>query len=223
MIAKLTGTVDSSGNDWIVLDVQGVGYLVTVSGRTLDQCRGRDKVALNIETRLSDEKIQLYGFSTSTERDLFRLLQTVQGVGARLALAIIGTFDEASLGQAIISEDLTMLTQAPGVGKKLATRLISELRDRFSGFAPPDSSRATLPASGLNPSPQPATGAGKSDSADAISALVNLGYGRSLAFGAVAEVEKSLLRSGAPRTTANLIRLALAHLNRTNPSDSGAL
>ena len=221
MIAKLSGMVESVGSDWIVVDVQGVGYLVTVSARTLDQCRGSDKTALIIETRLSEERIQLYGFRTTAERDLFRLLQTVQGVGARLALAIIGAFDEATLGRAIASEDLTMLTQAPGVGKKLATRLISELRDKFSGFAPSDSHRATTAAGGFNPAPQP-PGAGNGDSADAISALTNLGYGRSLAFGAVAEAEKSLSRSGEPRTTATLVRLALARLNRTSPPDSGA-
>ncbi|MDI9407765.1 MAG: Holliday junction branch migration protein RuvA [Candidatus Pacebacteria bacterium] len=220
MIAKLTGLVESRGSDWLVLDVNGVGYLVAVASRTLDQCPLAERVSLIIETRLSEEKIQLFGFSSQAERDLFRLLQTVQGVGARLALAIIGSFDLASLQRAILSEDRTALTRAPGVGAKLATRLISELRDKFAGFAGVSGGVGDSPPMATN---QNSTFAKADAASEALSALVNLGYGRSLAFGAVAEAQKSLLRDGgaAAVTTAALIRQALAQLNRS-PNDSSS-
>jgi Holliday junction DNA helicase RuvA len=181
MIAKLSGILDRSGTDGVVIDVGGVGYLVFCSARTLRQLPGEgEAVRLVTETHVREDHIHLYGFIDETERAMYRLLTTVQGVGAKLALAILGALSPDALAAAIVAQDRMALTQADGVGPKLATRIVIELRDKVSG----------LPAatSQLPGAPTALDGA----AADAVSALVNLGYRRVDAFGAVARASRKI-------------------------------
>jgi Holliday junction DNA helicase RuvA len=174
MIAKLSGILDRAGPDGVVIDVGGVGYLVFCSPRTLRQLPGEgEAVRLVIETHVREDHIHLYGFIDEAERGIYRLLTTVQGVGAKLALAILGALSPEALVAAIVAQDRSALTQADGVGPKLATRIVNELRDKLGGLPP---------ASPAHGAPPPLDGA----AADAVSALVNLGYRRVDAFGAVA-------------------------------------
>jgi Holliday junction DNA helicase RuvA len=173
VIARLTGVVDSVGEDWAVIDVGGVGYLVFCSPRTLRNLPAPGKAAsLTVETHVREDHIHLYGFAETAERDWFRLLTSVQGVGAKLALSILGTLDAGALADAISAEDRAVLTRAPGVGPKLAQRIVSELKDK-AGAAP-----VVRPAFA-------AAAAGPAE--DAVSALVNLGYRRGEAYGAVSQ------------------------------------
>jgi Holliday junction DNA helicase RuvA len=181
MIAKLSGILDRSGPDGVVIDVGGVGYLVFCSARTLRQLPGEgEAVRLVTETHVREDHIHLYGFIDEAERGMYRLLTTVQGVGAKLALAILGALSPDALAAAIVAQDRTVLTQADGVGPKLATRIVIELRDKVSG----------LPAatSQLPGAPTALDGA----ATDAVSALVNLGYRRVDAFGAVARASRKI-------------------------------
>ena len=182
MIAKLTGILDFVGEDQAVIDVGGVGYLAFCSARTLRALvKKGDPVSLAIETHVREDHIHLYGFADATERDWFRLLTTVQGVGAKVALAILGTLSPDDLSNALLSEDKASLTRAPGVGPRVATRILAELRDkagelavvRSVDFAHPDKA-----------APGPVD--------DAVSALVNLGYRRAEAFGAVAQALQAI-------------------------------
>jgi Holliday junction DNA helicase RuvA len=187
MIAKLRGTVDAVGEDWAVLDVGGVGYLVSCPGRTLSALTPGQAAVLCVETQVREDRIQLFGFLDAAERDWFRLLQTVQGVGGRVALAILTILAPDKLVQVIASADRAALTRADGVGPKLATRVLTELKEKAGTIALGQLAKA--PAA-----------AGKAEAArgatdinlDAVSALVNLGYGRSEAFGAVATASKTL-------------------------------
>jgi Holliday junction DNA helicase RuvA len=187
MIGKLTGLCDSQGDDWAIIDVGGVGYLVFASARSLGRLPGRGEVArLLIETHVREDHIHLYGFIDAAERDWFRRLLSVQGVGARMALAILSALSPEELLHAIVAEDKKVLTRASGVGPKLAGRIVSELKDKVGGIAlAPLAASAEGPAvagdRALSPSAE-----------DAISALVNLGYGRSDAFGAVIRASQSL-------------------------------
>jgi holliday junction DNA helicase RuvA len=181
MIAKLSGILDQASADGVVIDVGGVGYLVYCSARTLRQLPGvGEAVRLVIETHVREDHIHLYGFIDEAERGIYRLLTTVQGVGAKLALAILGALSPDALAAAIVAQDRTALTQADGVGPKLATRIVVELRDKVSGLAPAPS----LPQ-GASPTLEGAA-------ADAVSALVNLGYRRVDAFGAVAKASRKI-------------------------------
>lgn len=183
MIARLRGVLEEFGPDWAVIDVGGVGYLVYCSARTLRELAPRGQVvALSIETHVREDHIHLYGFATTAERDWFRLLTTVQGVGARVALAILGVLGDADLAQAIAAQDKAALAQADGVGPKLAQRIVNELKDK-AGVA-------LGPVAVVAPGAAPAVADART--ADAVSALVNLGYGRSEAFGAVAEASRAL-------------------------------
>ncbi len=180
MIAKLTGVVDALGDDSAVIDVGGVGYLVYCSARTLRELPGRGQTArLLIETHVREDHIHLYGFVDGAERDWFRLLQTVQGVGARVALAILGVIGPGEMAQAIAAQDKAALSQANGVGSKLAGRIVSELRDAVGGLE-------------LGPGAVIAGAAVEGDAADAVSALVNLGYRRGEAITAVASAARQL-------------------------------
>lgn len=200
MIGKLTGKIDSIGGSQLVIDVQGVGYVVAASARTLRQIGGvGDAAALLVETQVREDAISLFGFADATERDWFRLLTTVQGVGAKVALAILSALSPEQLTQAIAAQDKTALTQADGVGPKLALRLVTELKDKVSALAVP----ATL--SGAMPSP--VGGA----SGDALSALLHLGYRRMEAFAAVSAAAQKL---GPAATLDALIRAGLAELSR---------
>ena len=204
MIAKLKGTVDSVGEDGAVIDVNGVGYLVSASTRTLRDLVAGGPASLLVETIVREDAIALYGFLETAERDWFRILTTVQGVGARVALSILSALSPQEIARAIAAQDRASLSRAPGVGPKLAARLATELKDKASAFgvAP-----AVTKAAGAAPSGD-ATG---SVNEDAVSALVNLGYKRVEAFGAVARVTQRL---GAEARLDAVIRAGLQELAR---------
>src|SRR4029078_4730675 len=136
MIGKLKGVIDSYGEDSVVLDVNGVGYLVQCSGRTLQELpRVGEPATLATETYVRENQIRLFGFMTDVEREWFRLLQTVQGVGAKVALAVLGTLKPAELASAIAMRDKAMIARTPGVGPKVAERIVTELKDRAPAYA----------------------------------------------------------------------------------------
>lgn len=204
MIARLRGRVDGTGDDWAVIDVNGVGYLVHCSSRTLgDLSRAADEVALYIETHVREDRIQLFGFVAEQERSWFRLLNSVQGVGARVALGILGTMRIDDIVQAIALQDKTPLTKAQNVGPKLAQRIVTELKDKAAGLTLSTAARA--PQAGDVPAVA-ADGA----MADAVSALVNLGFGQAQAMGAVAKASRA---AGGNADVAALIRDGLRELS----------
>ena len=199
MIAMLAGIVEQRGAESLVLDVNGVGYLVFASARTLGRAPARgEPLRLLIETHVREDHIHLYGFADEAERSSFRLLTTVQGVGARLGLAILSVLAPDALATAILAQDKAALTRADGVGPKLATRIASELKDKVGGIA-----LGPAAWSGAVPEGAAAT--------DAVSALVNLGYSRSDAFGAVTQAAKRL---GEAAKIDALIRAGLQELSR---------
>lgn len=201
MIGKLTGLVDSQGIETVILDVRGVGYVVHCSTRTLAGLpRIGEQASLAIETQVREDMIRLYGFTSDVERDWFRLLQGVQGVGAKVALAILGTLATSELARAIAGGDKTSVARSPGVGPKLAARIVAELKDKG-----PEGSAADLGLPGHAP-PEPLP----RNVGDAISALVNLGYARPQAAAAVASAAAAL---GEAAETAALIRGGLKHLS----------
>lgn len=208
MIAKLTGVVDQVSTDAMILDVGGVGYLLSCSGRALSRLQRGDKTAFLVETFVRDERIVMYGFADGGERDWFRLLTTVQGVGPKAALAILSVLDPDGLTRAIAAQDKTALVRADGVGPKLALRILNELKDKAGALTlgPAAQSAAPAPAGGKAVAPLPAANAALGD---AVSALVNLGYGRSEAFGAAMNGSKAL---GADAAVGDLIRFALKEL-----------
>lgn len=208
MIAKLTGIVDSTGTDWVVLDVNGVGYLLSCSNRTLSRMAVGEKASLVVETFIREERIVLHGFGEQAEREWFKLLTTIQGVGARLALSILGVLDPDQLTRAIASQDKTALVRADGVGPKVAARILNELKDKVGNLALGPAATAGAPAGKGAPAAAPgATPA----LADAVSALVNLGYGRSEAFGAVVAAGRVL---GDDAGVSDLIRQGLKELSQ---------
>ena len=139
MIGKLKGMIDSYGEDFIVLDVNGVGYLVHCSARTLQELPGTGQPAtLSIETHVREDQLRLFGFLTDVEREWFRLLQTVQGVGAKVALSVLGTLKPADLASAIALRDKAMVARTPGVGPKVAERIVAELKDKAPAYADVD-------------------------------------------------------------------------------------
>ncbi|MFL6798797.1 MAG: Holliday junction branch migration protein RuvA [Xanthobacteraceae bacterium] len=205
MIGKLKGIIDSYGADFVILDVNGVGYLVHCSARTLQDLPGPTQPAtLAIETYVREDQIKLFGFLTDVEREWFRLLQTVQGVGAKVALAVLGTLKPADLASAIAMRDKAMVARTPGVGAKVAERIITELKDKAPSYADVDPAVVKL-AGALDErrAPQPV--------ADAVSALINLGYGQPQAAAAIASAARS---AGEGADTARLIRLGLKELAR---------
>ena len=183
MIAKLRGSLDSVGEDWAVVDVNGVGYLLYCSARTLRALpKIGDVVEFFVDTHVREDHIHLYGFGAVSEREWFTLLQTVQGVGARVALGLLSTLGPEDLTEAIAARDRVPLTRANGIGPKVADRILAELKDKVSALSVKTSSQhAALEQKGVG-----------NISADAISALVNLGYGRSEAFRAIGSVQHSL-------------------------------
>lgn len=205
MIAKLKGLVDSHGEDWAVIDVGGVGYLTFCSAKTLARLpRSGEAAALLIETHVREDHIHLYGFAEEAEREWFRLLLTVQGVGSKVGLAILSALSPAELSLAIAAGDKAMLTRAQGVGPKLAARLIGELKDKVAGMA-------TAPLAIGADTPAQAAVAMAGSVGDAVSALVNLGYSRLEAHGAVV---KAAQRLGEGAATPALIRAGLHELGR---------
>ncbi len=203
MIGKLKGIIDSYGEDFIVVDVNGVGYVVYCSARTLQALPGEgEPVTLSIETHVREDQIRLFGFLSDLEREWFRLLQTVQGVGTKVALAVLSTLKPADLASAIAMRDKAMITRAPGVGQKVAERIVTELKDKAPAYTALDP--AVIRLSGAldeKRAPQPVT--------DAVSALVNLGYGQPQAAAAIAAAARS---AGEAADAASLIRLGLKEL-----------
>jgi Holliday junction DNA helicase RuvA len=205
MIGKLKGIIDSYGEDYIIVDVGGVGYLVHCSARTLQALPAQgEAVTLAIETHVREDQIKLFGFTSDLEREWFRLLQTVQGVGTKVALAILSTLKPADLASAIALRDKAAIVRTPGVGPKVAERIVTELKDKAPAYA--DIDPAIVRLSGAvdeNRAPRPV--------ADAVSALVNLGYGQPQAAAAIAAASRS---AGDGAETKQLIRLGLRELSK---------
>jgi Holliday junction DNA helicase RuvA len=203
MIGKLKGVIDSYGEDNVILDVGGVGYLVHCSARTLQMLPQPGEAAtLAIETHVREDQIRLFGFTTDVEREWFKLLQTVQGVGAKVALAVLGTMKVSELAEAIAVRDKAAVARTPGVGPKVAERIVTELKDKVPKFTSLDP--AVVQLSGAleeNRAPRPV--------ADAVSALVNLGYGQPQAAAAIAAAARN---AGEGADTAALIRQGLKEL-----------
>ncbi|MBK9584921.1 MAG: Holliday junction branch migration protein RuvA [Alphaproteobacteria bacterium] len=207
MIGKLSGVIDSFGKDHLILDVGGVGYLVQASGRTLSRIGlAGDPAALLIITQVREDAITLFGFAEAAEREWFRLLTSVQGVGAKVAMAILSVCPPDRLGFVIASQDKAVLTQADGVGPKLAARLLTELKDKAGKveLSPESVSRTKVSGGEV-------TGDNVVDQ-DAVSALTNLGYARTEAFAAVM-VAKSKANDNEQGNLQSLIRLALKELS----------
>ena len=206
MIGKLKGVVDEIGEDHVVVDVHGVGYVAFCGSRTLSGLPGvGEAVTLFIETYVREDMLRLYGFASEIERGWFRLLQNVQGVGSKVALAILGTLSTGELGNAIALQDKAMVARAPGVGPKVAARIVAELKDKTPAYAgafeAPEMGLKRDLGEGLAPAPI----------ADAVSALVNLGYSRDQAASAVATASRE---AGEGAETRTLIRLGLKALSR---------
>ncbi len=204
MIAKLKGIIDSKGEDSLVMDVGGVGYLVECSARTLSALPPPGEPA-EVFTRMlvSENAIRLVGFASAAERDWYVLLSDVQGVGPKVALALLSALSTSELASAVAMSDAAMLARAQGVGPKLAKRICLELKDRAPAFAGAVADTAAAQVSGALEADAP------SAAADAVSALVNLGYGQAQAGAAVAT---ALKEAGDGADAARLIRLALKAL-----------
>jgi Holliday junction DNA helicase RuvA len=195
MIAKLAGLLDDFGPDWAVIDVSGVGYLVHCSARTLASLGNRgDRATVFTELQVSENDMRLIGFASAAERDWFRLLTQVQGVGSKVALAILSALTTEELQRACAGGDAAMVTRAQGVGPKLAARIVNELKDKAGGLAttPGGATLAAVPAG--------------SASGDAVSALQNLGFKPNTATEAVA---RALDELGEGASLNELIRVAL--------------
>lgn len=205
MIGKLKGIIDSYGEDSVILDVGGVGYLVQCSARTMQALPGPGEAAtMSIETHVREDHIKLYGFLSDMEREWFRLLQTVQGVGAKVALSVLNTLKPSELADAIATRDKAMVARAQGVGPKVAERIVTELKDKAPAYAALDP--AVIQLSGALDemrAPKPVV--------DAVSALVNLGYGQPQAAAAIAAAARS---AGEKAETAQLIRQGLRELSK---------
>ena len=206
MIGKLKGTLDEIGEDHCVVDVHGVGYVAYCSSRTLAALPSPgEAVVLFIETYVREDMIRLYGFQAELEREWFRLLQSnVQGVGAKVALAILSTLAPSDLANAIALRDIAMVSRAPGVGKKVAERIVTELKNKAPAYEGSASVTIRLTQElGEGVAPAPIT--------EAVSALVNLGYSRDIAANAVAAAIKV---AGEGADAPKLIRLGLKELAR---------
>jgi len=194
MIAKLRGLLDGFGADHAVIDVNGIGYLVSASSRTLSALGAvGDEVVLHTEMLVGEDFLRLVGFSSAAERDWFRLLISVQGVGARVALAILSALSHDEVHRAVASGDHAMIARAQGVGPKLALRIVNELKDKAGGIAlGPGGAAAGVPAS--------------SKAQDAASALANLGFRPAEAAATVAKAEAEV---GPDASLDLLVRAAL--------------
>jgi len=202
MIGKLKGLIDGYGEDYVILDVGGVGYQVHCSARTLQALPAPGEAAvLSIETYVREDQIKLFGFRSDIEREWFRLLQTVQGVGAKVALAVLSTLPPSDLANAIALRDKAAVTRTPGVGPKVAERIVTELKDKVPAFAIDPALVHLSGAIDDHRAPRPIT--------DAISALVNLGYGPPQAAAAIAGASRI---AGEGAETAQLIKLGLKEL-----------
>lgn len=214
MIAKLTGTIDTLAQGYLILDVNGVGYLVQASSRTLSRIGGKgDPASLLIETVIREDAFTLFGFADKAEQEWFKLLTSVQGVGAKAGLAILSVNTPDKIALAIASQDKAAIQAADGVGPKLATRILTELKDKAANM---DLGTSAQSVSFADLSPDEPTTENNTDASidnDAISALVNLGYARSDAFTAVTKAKAQIEPKGANDNLQSLIRLALKELS----------
>lgn len=202
MIGKLSGRLDSVTVNAVIVDVNGVGYEVTVGARTLTSLPPvGETVTLSVDMYVREDEIRLYGFATEHERAWFRALQTVQGVGARVALAVLGTLSANDLANAVALQDKSLVSRAPGVGPKVASRIVSELKDKMPTLAP-----AIRPGGGLAPFTALPEGLA---ARDAVSALTNLGYAHGEAASAVSA---AIGKAGREARAEELIRLGLREL-----------
>lgn len=194
MIARLTGTFEDFGPDWAVIDVNGVGYLVHCSARTLDALGVRgDRVTLHTELQVSENDMRLIGFGSAGEREWFRLLTGLQGVGSKMALAVLSALSVDDLQRACAGGDVAMVSRAQGVGTKIATRIVNELKEKAGALrSPAGAALAAAPAG--------------SASQDAVSALQNLGFKPQVAVEAVARALEEL---GEGAGLNDLIRVGL--------------
>lgn len=212
MIGKLSGKIDSKEDGYIILDVQGVGYVVFVSPRTLSHIPSSgEATSVLIDTHVREDHIHLYGFIDKTEQTWFRLLTSVQGVGAKVGLAILGACPPDKLQLAITAQDKALLTQADGVGPKLATRIVTELKDKAASVQTSDFTVKAAGSSTDTTAKPSAPVAGGVDN-DAVSALINLGYGRADAFSAVMKARANANDEEEPNLQ-TMIRLALKELS----------
>jgi len=204
MIAQLRGTIVHSDTQLIIIDVQGVGYAVHVSGRTQGQLSALSgEVSILTEMQVREDSMTLFGFVDAAERDAFRLLITVQGVGAKAAMAILSVLDPNALTEAIVAGDKAMVARADGVGPKIAQRVVNELSEKIGKI--PSLGGGTIGADFAGAAPDSADAVIQQD---AVSALVNLGYGRSEAHAAVVRAQ----RAGADATVSSLIAAALREM-----------
>jgi Holliday junction DNA helicase RuvA len=206
MIGKLTGRVDFTGADHAVIDVGGVGYVVQCASSTLSRLAAGASVALWIETKMSEDAIRLYGFLAADEREWFRLLQTVQGVGARVALAILSALRIAELERAIVLGDKSVVGRAQGVGPKLATRIVTELKDKAPALALQRGAETGERVGGLQ-APRPVE-------SDAIAALMKLGYSQMAAADAIARASQNIGPNADALPLDVLLRESLRQLAR---------
>lgn len=208
MIAKLKGLVDSVGEGHAVIDVGGVGYMVFCASRTLSAMPPvGEAVSLAIETHVREDHIHLYGFTSEIEKNAFLLVTKVQGVGTKVALAILSVLSPDQIAQAVAAQDKAPFNRAAGVGPKLAARIVTELKDKVGGIALAPALPSKPKAKGAKQTAED-TAAGLVD--DAVSALVNLGYGRADAFGAVSRV---IHTEGDTLTLDALIKAGLKELS----------
>ncbi|MEI2385014.1 Holliday junction branch migration protein RuvA [Breoghania sp. JC706] len=205
MIGKLKGVIDSYGDDYVILDVHGVGYHVQCPSRVLQGLPSAGEAAtLSIETYVREDQIRLFGFASDLEREWFRMLMTVQGVGAKVALGVLGILKPTEIANAIALGDKATIARAPGVGKRVAERIVAELKSKAPAFS--DADMGTIQANDAieaKSAPRPV--------ADAVSALVNLGYGQPQAAAAVAAAQRA---AGEDADTGKLIRLGLKELSQ---------
>jgi Holliday junction DNA helicase RuvA len=204
MIGKLKGTIEEIGEDYALVDVHGVCYVAYCSARTLSKLGSvGEACVLFIETYVREDQIRLFGFTATLEREWFNLLQTVQGVGAKVALALLSTLTPAELANAIALQDRSAVSRAPGVGPKVAMRIVTELKNKAPAFAGE--------AINIGLKQELGEGIASAPVADAVSALTNLGYSRDQAANAVAAAMKA---AGDGADSAKLIRLGLKELAR---------
>lgn len=204
MIGKLKGLIEAYGEDWVLLDVGGVCYEVHCSPRTLGQMPQVGEAAtLAIETYVREDQIKLFGFASDAERAWFRLLQSVQGVGAKVALAVLGTLSPQDLANAVALQDKAQVARSPGVGPKVAQRVVSELKDKI-----PNMVLSGQPGAAISLAGEEATPAAPA-AADAVSALTNLGYAHAQASAAIAAAAS---KAGDSAEAGELIRLGLKEL-----------
>jgi holliday junction DNA helicase RuvA len=212
MIGRLKGRIDEISEDAAIIDVGGVGYQVFCSSRTLAALSEGQAASLTIETHVREDHIHLYGFPDAAEREWFRLLCSVQGIGSRIGLTILGAHAPSALAQAILAKDAAAFRAISGIGPKLAERIVTELKDKVAKMPTSAMDSIRLAAAGTSDGKKKAsTATDNSATEDAISALVNLGYTRSEAYAATLKAAQNAKGKGG---LDQLIKLSLKELVR---------